>query len=356
MKVEPRLAVLSLSFILFVSAVNAQNEYFVCPEGSCNYTSIQAAINNASKNDIIWVMEGEYHERINVDKKISLEGFNNSTKIEEANGPIIHGPCNGTAVTLSASGIELEGFIIRDSNIGVLVNSTGCKINYNKLTNNNYGIYLKPYSYRNSIQVNKIEKNVYGIYASNSTSNRVNFNNFTENSYSIYLLLSKTLLSTNGEIHKNNMTADRISSIYLERSNKIDINQNDICNRGYGLIINNSFDNFIYNNNFIYNSDVTDNIYNVFDNGCNFWHKDGKGNYYGTKQAPWEGCNCFAYAIPRNGSKALCNSVYPIFGGTNIDAYPKATQDQETAPNRPKRIKAFPKIKPPKKPPKKPQK
>ena len=62
---------------------------------------IQDAIDNASAGDTILVYSGTYYENVNVTKQLILRGIGN---------PVVDAGGSGSAITLSANGITLEGF------------------------------------------------------------------------------------------------------------------------------------------------------------------------------------------------------------------------------------------------------
>lgn len=76
----------------------------VCDSG-CDHTSIQAAIDAADPDDTIEVHSGAYNENVNVTKQLILKG------IDTGSGkPVVDAGGSGSAITLSADGITLEGF------------------------------------------------------------------------------------------------------------------------------------------------------------------------------------------------------------------------------------------------------
>ena len=75
----------------------------VCP-GGCDYTSIQAAIDVANPRDAIEVHSGTYREIVVVNKQLTLTGLDTGSGI-----PIVDAGGSGSAITLSADGITLDG-------------------------------------------------------------------------------------------------------------------------------------------------------------------------------------------------------------------------------------------------------
>ncbi len=116
-------------------------------QGGGDYTSIQAAIDNANPGDTINVKPGTYNERLEIDKSIDLlgSGWQNTT---------IKGINNGDVVTISASSVNISGFYITGS--GTDISDAGislgqvnyCYITNNNISNNNrHGIYTCEASY-----------------------------------------------------------------------------------------------------------------------------------------------------------------------------------------------------------------
>jgi len=71
----------------------------VCPLG-CAYSGIQGAIDFATAGDTIEVHTGTYYENVNVNKRLILRGIGM---------PVVDAGGNGSAITLGANGIVLEG-------------------------------------------------------------------------------------------------------------------------------------------------------------------------------------------------------------------------------------------------------
>jgi parallel beta-helix repeat protein len=91
---------IAVAFILLSGF--AQAATIIVPE---DYTSIQDAIDNATAGDTIKVNGGIYMENLVVDKQLILRG------IDTGNGnPVIDAGGIGSAITITANGITLEGF------------------------------------------------------------------------------------------------------------------------------------------------------------------------------------------------------------------------------------------------------
>ncbi len=96
------------------------------------YTTIQAAIDNASTGDEIQVDNGTYYENVNVTKQLILRGIGM---------PVVYANGGGNAVTLAADGIVLEGFSATNAEVGIKVTSNNNTLSGNNASNNgDYGL------------------------------------------------------------------------------------------------------------------------------------------------------------------------------------------------------------------------
>jgi len=122
----------------------------VCLNG-CGYATIQAAVEAAEDGEVVEVGSGTYNENVVVDKSITLRGVNTGEGV-----PVVNAQADGSAVTLQADGIVLEGLYITNAGpwpkAGIEVVSddnliTGCDIWNCKY----WGIYLKGGSTNNTV-------------------------------------------------------------------------------------------------------------------------------------------------------------------------------------------------------------
>ena len=155
-----------LVFAILLCIINVQAATIYVPD---DYASIQQVIDNANDGDTIIVRDGIYKENIKIDKSVTLKSENGP-----ANCTIDAGG-SGSAITIKADKVVIEGFSIRNSswwNAGIYVKSSHNIIKNNNISNNWYGIYLN-YSNNNMITNNRVEDNNWcGIrlkYSSNNT-------------------------------------------------------------------------------------------------------------------------------------------------------------------------------------------
>ena len=246
------------------------NIFYVGGIGHGNYSSIQDAINNSENGNIVYVYSGIYFENLLINKSINLIG-------EDKYITIIDGNEIGTAITIVANNVTVNGFTIQNSSLDYI----DCFVSG-----------VKIYSSYNMISNNIISNNQIGISISgdacspNFLSNFSNYTSFINNIFD-NLITENSIFgigiyhSTNSMIYRNNITSNKIG-----------------------------FNNFDSNNNSIYLNNFQKNTENVIDLGMNFWFSKNLGNYYDDYRG-----------IDKNND-GIGDTTYNITGGNNIDEYP----------------------------------
>jgi parallel beta-helix repeat protein len=320
-----------------------------------DFAGVQEAIDAASPGDLIVVDGGIYRENVNVTKRLTLRGLNM---------PVVDAGENGSAIILSADGIVLEGFSLKNSGVGtaqpagITVRSDDNAILNNTVTDSWNGISLWD-SKGNVVRDNHVSYNTWaGIYLENSTNNVIANNNFSSNAgrglirsgfAGIHLWNSShnTIIenvvkdnphfgieldssgeniiaendfrqnqgvgirlwdSNNNSISGNRALDNQLSGIELQDSENNTIAGNYASgNIGRGIFLTDSQNNFIYNNCFADN-----NEYDAYDDGTNRWDDGKVGNHYSDFI---EGCE-------DEDGDGICDDAYEIFGGTNLDGHP----------------------------------
>jgi len=240
-----------------------------------DFSTVQAAINNATPGDTIFVHQGIYHENIVVNKSISIIG-------ENKNKTMIDGGGSGVVVRIVADNVSLSGFTIQNSGeeafeSGILIQSNFNNISGNIIEKNGLtGVYLNN-SFGSLLFENIITDNggdgVFLVYSSNN----ILFNNVVARNNGGVRLYS----SDENNISRNVVTHDLLGGIYLFYSshnvlfgNVIRYNKEYGLNLDYSSNINMIVDNFIAGNfkyglvlgsvsgNILRNNNMTGNQFN----------------------------------------------------------------------------------------------
>ena len=195
------LVIITLISITSISAADA-TEYTVAPTGA-EFTSIQAAINQAFPGDTILVKSGTYRENLLLDKKIDLIGVDSG-----GGAPIIDPVKKGNAIEILADGCRVEGFTIQNIELlnGIRVKTSMNTIRRNTFLNNTEGIFLVS-AMKNTIYGNTItNSSQFGIALEASNNNLIEENIVSKNSIGIELdkySLSNLIYRNNFDNPKN---------------------------------------------------------------------------------------------------------------------------------------------------------
>lgn len=182
---------------------------YVDSQGGGDYTTIQAAIDNANPGDTINVANETYNESVTVNKaNITLIG--NST----TNCKIIHHYIGTDSFNDYAAGINITapGVKITEFNISVTGSYT-------------FGIHLNPFSFHSNITNNKISSNGDGIFLFQSSNNTLTNNIIISSRHGINLQQS----SNNNQLINNVIILKGFGhGIYIFNSSNINLIQNQI--------------------------------------------------------------------------------------------------------------------------------
>jgi len=235
------------------------------------YTSISAAIENASAGYRIFVYNGTYSENLIIDKKLDLFGEDRSITTINGNG-------YGNVVIINANNVNISHFTIKnsgstDGDCIIRINYGSSIITDNIISNGYHGLTISnsddhliydniiSYNTGNGIQLNYSDNNINisyntitannnGIYLYSSDGNNI-YNNDVKNNDANGIFLNKTC-NTNYLV-SNNVTDNDDSGIYLnDFSNYSIISNNKIySNSDTGLVLENCSLNTINKGNII---------------------------------------------------------------------------------------------------------
>lgn len=215
------------------------------------YENIKDAIQNSTKEDIIYVLNGTYHENFNIDKSIKLIG-------ENKRKTIIEGDYSEIIINITAENVTINHFTIRNSN--GYKNNCGIKSN----TNNNKVINCIIYRTKSAIFLKNVESNTInncslynnadGIYLESSNNNRIKRCIIGHNSIGVNTEKSNDVLleycyfhtngiscyfndSSNNEIYHCNISDNsaNLGGIYVVNSKNIIIKNCNLMHNGAGV-------------------------------------------------------------------------------------------------------------------------
>ena len=244
----------SLSFIGLRFLPDARaTTLFVGGVGPGNYTTIQVAIDDANPGDTIYVFNGDYSEKIRINKTLTLMG-------ENREATIIQGNAWDDVIYVSADWVNITGFNVRyggmwffDSAIE-LDSVRNCLIANNNITSNYMDGIVLTNSESNSVVDNIFYDNYGRGVALRSSSKNVVANNHAVSNYgpSVSLILSQ------GNVITNNTLLDNPEGVSLLESANNTIAGNMIVNdpaqvNVIGLLISHSANNTMTSNTMIEN-------------------------------------------------------------------------------------------------------
>ncbi len=332
-----------------------------------NYATIQAAINDASPGDEIHVDSGMYYENVNVSKQLILHGIGM---------PVVNAGGSGSAITLVADGIVLEGFNATNASTGISVFSNNNMLSDNDATSNLWeeyqttiGIVLNGSSNNtlignyassnNEWQGFPVNSNTLGIYLIDSSYNMIINNSAVGNrgqySKGIVLINSSNNILINNDASFNYGYLKGIG-ITLGGSNNNTLIGNKVkdnsgSDAGDGIVFYGSSNNTLRKNNIsnnrcvidMYYSDnniLFDNIFNNYDNdryrcgwGINTWNTTRQsdtniigGSYIGGNFWEKSDGTGFSQTCTDTDGDGICDSAY-VLDSNNIDYLPLALPD-----------------------------
>lgn len=231
------------------------------------YDTIQSAINAASAGDTVYVHAATYNENVVVNKKIKLIG-------EGKDKVFIDGGGIRDVVKITKDGVIVNSLSIRDSgpnwfDAGIEINSSNnCVIKDCMSYSNSRGILLDLSSSNNSIAKNQVKQNTVGIWLDRSSNyNTITNNNVLDNNEGIvidisnYNIVSNNTVANNkhhginvhefsctNTISYNSVSQSKIGIIVFWLACHTKIITNQIYDNDYGIILDNSSHNTIYQN------------------------------------------------------------------------------------------------------------
>jgi parallel beta-helix repeat protein len=210
---------------------------------------------------------------------------------------------------VGCSNIRVENLVLENNGAGILLAGTKDSLIENCVfSNNDDGICLVTSSYNTLTNNNTCSNNGSGICLRGSSYNNLTNNTCSNNGNMGIILLES---SSYNNLTNNTCSNNSWYGIVLSQSSSYDNLTLNTCsnNGGYGIYLespsssNTIFLNYLLNNTWN----------NAYDNGTNYWDKNGEGNYWSDWQPPEH---------PDADNNGIVDQPRSITGGSNVDNYP----------------------------------
>ncbi len=239
----------TISFHVFASGENfdgagmtLKDIIYVGGSGEGNYTSIQAAIHDISKNGTIIVYPGVYNENLFIYKPLILKSRNGSSST------IISSSFD--VIKIYANYVKIDGFTIENGHeAGVLISGKNCNVVNSIIKNNIKGVYMDG-CYNVTLINNTFEDNLkVGIHVMYSSNFELLGNKVKNSNYGIHIYHS-----SNGSV-LNNEVSNGINGVTLDKTENVTVSANRVSNTHGGIFLYESSNisvvkNFLYHNNY----------------------------------------------------------------------------------------------------------
>lgn len=292
-------------FIVWLNGCTEQELGDIVIEGKGSFTSIQGAIDSASKGDKILVNSGTYYETLVISKSVSLMALDENNTIIEYKG----NESNIVIISVKADDCFVSGFKIIGNNVslgfGIEIFSSNNEIVNNTILGTRFGIYLSK-SENNSISNNMIFNNDNGLGMFSSSNNNIISNRIETNKENGIHAHTQS----NNNVFSENIVSSNELGIRIMSSNQNQVFRNTIKNnmkKGIYICCD-AKDNVLFKNSLINNTVNADDQYN------SLWHSTGFGNYWDDYKEK------YPYAKDQNND-GIWDEPYTIYGETK-DLYP----------------------------------
>jgi len=224
----------------------------VALDGSGNFTTIQDAVDSASKGDVILVYDGVYKEAVNIGTSITLIGNGTSRTFLDGDGTLDH----QHLFQISSNYVNVTGFQFMEGSphhefAGIGIYSSGCVIDGNEFYDNTNGIYVAG-GPDNMISNNTFDTNYYGIRSDSGA----NGNFIMDNTFNSSVTGGIIYMGARDVAFGRNDFNDNRYHLSLFNSHGCDVGWNSFFNADpgrAGFTTGTATENMIHNNTFLDN-------------------------------------------------------------------------------------------------------
>jgi parallel beta-helix repeat protein len=250
-----------------------------------NFTSIQAAVDNANSSDTIVISPGTYRENLIINKSLTLIGEDRDTTIVDGLGV-------GDAISIRSDSVTITGLTVM---------SNGTDIRGKAIAVNHHGGII--------VDATKLAGSDYALSLAVCSNSIFSNNVIIDNTYGI------ELINTNNNVFSNNTISGNDEGIAFDFTNNLNVFfGNTLSNNGEGAVIRQSSSNNFYHNNFL------DQITIETEEANNTWSLNGEGNYWSS----YKGQDFYSGQYQNeSGSDGIGDTSFDLPGAVNqTDYYP----------------------------------
>jgi len=308
------LSLLVVVLVVGLQTVKASFKTIVVPD---SYPTIQAAIDNASEGDTIFVKKGVYVENPVVNKSISLIGEDRDTTVIDVTA----------GLKVERDNVNVTGLTIFDGFDGISVGANYCNISGNKIKQATHGIVV--FGNNNHITGNIFESiGLSSAIQLNYANENIVKNNYIESCVEGVQIWQN---SNNNTITENTIKNCQNTAVNFQYSNNNKLIANNITNSELGTSIYGSNNNSICKNNYVNNTiqfSANEWYYLTFGNprSVNIISENYWSNYNGT-DATGDGIGDTPYIIDEYNK-----DQYPLMKPVAIPEFSNATGETEPFP------------------------
>jgi parallel beta-helix repeat protein len=264
---QPGAAETGNAFSVYGTPVVSGNTIIVDPNRG--FGSIDRAVRDADDGDMILVHSGTYAGCLVIDKRVVLKG------VDTGGGrPEINARSGGSAMTVTADGVWLEGFVVKNSDSagsGILVKANDVTVAGNDVTDCYDGIRVDDgrnvvvignHLYRNDdagivvingsgirVTGNHANDNLYGVYLEKSSAAVIEGNNCSNNiDIDVYMEYISDSLVRGNTITSERIKDKKIDGLGIRYGTNVTFDGNYVSRHYYGIKVYNSQDCLVENN------------------------------------------------------------------------------------------------------------
>jgi len=222
-------AVGALICLVLVSGSGSAATITVDDDGPADYSTIQAAIDNATAGDTVQVAAGTYYENVVVDKQVSISGAG-------AGSTVVDGGDVGLTINVTANQVEISGMSIANGS-GPTISDIDCGLGLFKVTgsyihnatfhsNDGWGSYVYHSNYT-IIENCTFTGNQYGaVYYRKSDNGLIQSCDSSLNYYDIHVYFCVSLTLRNNDMDQGNTVS--YGGVQLWGETETEYNSHDI--------------------------------------------------------------------------------------------------------------------------------